>query len=114
MTDILTRLLITLDRDRYFILDRREIVPVTLDDWYEWLMQHRREIARTHIGRTEVTTVFVGQQRPHERPRLFETYIVGGSVLHGSRWPSVSLAAAENIHRAACGMVVDYDMRRAA
>jgi hypothetical protein len=61
---------------RYYILVDREPVEATLKEWGEF-MDSSRGVMRTHIGKTLISTVFLGIDHGYRgcSPLLFETMI---------------------------------------
>lgn len=66
-----------------FILDEeRRPVPATMDVWTAWMKTARRSIAVDAIGKSEVSTVFMGLDHSWDGgpPVLWETMVFGGAL----------------------------------
>lgn len=68
-------------RDHY-ILDGHTPRPTELMEWAAWFQNADRTVARTEVGETLVSTVFLGiDHRFNEGPLLlFETLVLGGPL----------------------------------
>ena len=85
----------------YILIDR---LPVAVDalTWAMWFGYEpdKRRVAQDHIGKVEVSTVFLGLDHNFGRgePLLFETMIFGGP-LDREQWRYRSYAEAERGHQ---------------
>ena len=64
-----------------YILKGKKIIPVDLLIWAKYFETENRHIGNDSIGRTRVSTVFLGIDynfSPKGKPLLFETMIFGG------------------------------------
>lgn len=65
---------------RHYILDGKELKPVTLIEWAEWFQNADRVLAKDIIDSVIVSTVFLGLDHSftYGPPIVFETMIFGG------------------------------------
>jgi hypothetical protein len=85
--------------DYYILVDR---VPFAVDvlTWGKWFGNFdNRRVAKDHIGKVRVSTVFLGLDHNFfgGDPLLFETMIFGGA-LNGEMWRYATYSDAERGH----------------
>ena len=63
----------------YYILEGKEVKAVDLLIWAKWFETEDRVVAKTSIGKAEVSTVFLGMDHnwANGPPLLFETMVFG-------------------------------------
>lgn len=98
--------------DNWILNDKRE--PVAEPDllaWAKWFGDHNAErvVARTEIGASRVSTVFLGLDHNFARrgaPILWETMVFGGRLDQEQDRCSGSWQDAEAMHKKMCARVV--------
>jgi hypothetical protein len=88
---------------RYYILVDRLPVPVDHDTWMRWFETSDRQIGDDKIGKTRVSTVFLGIDHNFygsSGPVLFQTLIFDGP-LADEMWRYSTYAEAERGHQEA-------------
>lgn len=65
-----------------YILDGHKAVQVAPDTWGRWLEKNDRVVAKTTIGESRVSTVFLGLDHRFGEgpPQIFETLVFGGPL----------------------------------
>lgn len=70
-----------LRRDKYILVGHTPVPKANVSVWADWFETADRQVARTDIGRTCVSTVFLGLDHnfcDDGPPLLFETMVFGG------------------------------------
>jgi hypothetical protein len=90
----------------HYILKGREVVPCDLMTWAKSFETSERKVAKTAIGDSSVSTVFLGlnHQWGDGPPLLFETLVFGGP-LDGDMERYSTYEQAEAGHAAMCERV---------
>ncbi len=67
-------------RDKAFLIDKKVVPTENLEEWAKWFdIGENRIIDKTFIGKSEVSTVFLGINHGFGGPDLwFETMVFGG------------------------------------
>ncbi len=84
----------------HYILEDKKPVPVSQMDWADWFETHDRTVAKTKIGDTTVSTVFLGfdyNTKGGQAPQLFQTKALDGH-LDGESITSATWEEAEQAH----------------
>lgn len=81
-------------RKMHYLLQGRTPVPVSMAEWASALEDSHRHIAETLIGKTRVSTVFLGLDHQFGRgaPLLFETMVFDGPFELTGRYATYSEA----------------------
>jgi hypothetical protein len=94
----------------YTLLDRIAVPTQDVLVWARWFETHFKErmVAKTWIGETEISTVFLGIDHApwSARPEIFETMIFGGP-LDEEMWRCSTYDEAEAQHEAAIQRVAE-------
>lgn len=93
---------------KFYILDGKEPVPATLDEWARWFGTADRHVAKTQIGQYLVSTVCLGLDHNFSDrgpPLLFEAMIfdLDGRTDYQERCSTWK--EAEAMHAMACAYV---------
>lgn len=104
----------------HYILDGDEAIPATQIGWAEWMRDNpdRKRVARTRLGESEVSTVFLGLNHAWGSgpPEIFETMVFGGvlsdecvrySTMQEARVGHEQMCERVNMHRAAAFAFAD-------
>jgi len=93
----------------HYILEGKTTKQVDLMTWAKWLEKADRKVARETIGKSEVSTVFLGLDHAfgNEPPMLFETLVFGGN-LADEMTRCTTYEEAEAMHKAMCDRVLSH------
>jgi len=67
----------------FYILDRHDVTPcIDIKLWGEWLAKADRKVKREIVGKSDISTVFLGLDHSFKdgSPLLFETLVFGGPI----------------------------------
>lgn len=92
---------------KHYILNGHDVVPCDLITWAKFFEKSNRVVAKTKVGDSDVSTVFLGLDHRYGDegpPMVFETMIFGGPLAdyqkRCSTWAEAEAMHAEAVHRA--------------
>ena len=104
----------------YYILNGKEVVPVSIDVWSAWFVTADRKVALTVINpEEEVSTVFWGMDHNCSggSPILFETMVVGGpedaNCIRYHTWDEAFEGHWKTVNRLTGGNLVHLSIKKA-